>query len=100
MPAAMPCKIPIKSSGKTHRSTGQRTTKYACVVNADESTRPTLEGAGHKLHQDHITAKDMNSCTHYSLVPKFSPMPQALKILDEKQRRKNGKNWRKDWLDS
>ena len=36
-------------------------TKYACVVDADESTRPRLEGAGHKPHQDHITAKGMNS---------------------------------------
>ena len=27
------------------------------VVDADESTRPRLEGAGHKTHQDHITEK-------------------------------------------
>ena len=57
MPAAIPCKIPIKSSGETHRNM----TKYACIVDADESTRPRLEGAGHKPHQDHITAKGMNS---------------------------------------
>ena len=36
MPAAMPCKIPIKSSGETHRSIGKRKTEYACVVDADE----------------------------------------------------------------
>ena len=84
MPAAMPCKIPIKSSGKTHRSIGKRRTKYACVVDADESTRARLEGAGHKPHQDHITAKGMSSMTHYSLVHKFIPMPQALKIPDAK----------------
>ena len=46
MPAAMPCKIEIKSSGETHRSVGKRKTKYACVVDADESTTPRLEGAG------------------------------------------------------
>ena len=68
MPAAMPCKIPIKRSGETHRNIGKRKTKYTCVVDADESTRPRLEGAGHKPHQDHITAKGMNSMTHYSLV--------------------------------
>ena len=79
MPAAMPCKIPIKSSGETHRSIGKRKTKYACVVDADESTRPRLEGAGHKPHQDHITAKGTNSIPHDSLVHKFIPMPQALK---------------------
>ena len=85
MPAAMPCKIPIKISGETHRSVGKRKTKYACVVDADESTRPRLEGAGHKSHQDHITSKKrMNSMTHYSLVHKFIPMPQALKNSDAK----------------
>ena len=57
MPAAMPCKIPIKSSGETHRNIGKRKTKYARVVDAGESTRPRPEGAGHKPHQDHITAK-------------------------------------------
>ena len=60
MPAAMSCKIPIKSSGETHRNIGNRKTKYACVVDADESTRPRLEGAGHKPHQDHITVKGTN----------------------------------------
>ena len=64
MPAAMPCKIPTKSNGETHRSIGKRKTKYACVVHADESTRPRLEGAGHKPHQDHISEKGMNSMTH------------------------------------
>ena len=40
MPAAMPCKIPTKSSGEARRNIGKRKTKYACVVDADESTRP------------------------------------------------------------
>ena len=80
----MPCKIPIRSSGETHRNIGKRKTKYACIVDADESTRPRPEGAGHKPHQDHITAKGMKSMTHYSLVPKFIPMPQAFKIPDAK----------------
>ena len=66
------------------RAIGKRKTKYACVVDAHESTRPGLEGAGHKPHQDHITAKGTNSMTQYSLVHKFIPMPQALKILDAK----------------
>ena len=55
-------------------------TKYACIVDADESTRPRLDGAGHKPHQDHITAKGMAN----NLVHKFIPMPQALKIPDAK----------------
>ena len=80
----MPCKIPIKSSVEPHRNIGKRRTKYACVVDADESTRPRLEGAGHKPHQDHITAKGTHSMTHCSLVHKFIPMPQAFKIPDAK----------------
>ena len=84
MPPALPCKIPIKSGGETHRKNGKRKTKCACVVDADESTRPRLEGAGHKPHQGHITARGMNSGTHYSLVHTFVPMPQALKIPDAK----------------
>ena len=70
-PAAMPCTNTNKEQWSK--------TKYACAVDADESTRQRLEGAGHKSHQDHITAKRMNSMTHYSLVHKFIPMPQALK---------------------
>ena len=63
---------------------GKRKTKYACVVDADESTRPRLEAAGHKPHQDHITAEGTNSMTHDRHVHKFMPMPQALKIPDVK----------------
>ena len=84
MPAAMPCKIPIKSSGETHRNLGKRKTNYVCVVDSDESTRPRLEGAGHTPLQDHITAKGMNSLTHYSRVHIFILVPQALKFPDAK----------------
>ena len=83
-PAAMPCKILIKSSGATHRSIGKRRTKYACIVDADESTRPRLEGAVHIHHQDHITEKGMNFLNHCNLVHKFIPMPQAMKVPDAK----------------
>ena len=92
----MLCKILIKSSGETHRNIGKRRTKYACVVDDDESAKPRLEGAGHEPHQDHITAKGMKSFTRYSLVHKFIPMSQALKFSDSKAAvEKNGTNWRK-----
>ena len=77
-------KTQMKSSGETHRNIGKRKTKYACVVDADESTRPRLEGAAHEHHQDRITEKRMNSVNHYSLVHKFIPMLHAMKILDAK----------------
>ena len=85
MPAAMPCKIPIKSSSEPHRRREKLMTKYACVVDADESTRPRLEGAAHKHHQDHITEKGMNSLNHCNLVHKFIPMPQATKFQMQRQ---------------
>ena len=80
----MPCKIPKKSSGETHRNIGKRKTKYACVVDADGSTRPRVEGAGHKPHQGRITAQGMNSVILCCLIQKFILMPQALKIPDAK----------------
>ena len=58
MPAAMPCKIPKKSSGETHHRIGKRKTKYACVVDADESTRPRVEGAGHTPSRSHHCKRD------------------------------------------
>ena len=62
----------------------KRTTQYACVVNADESTRLRLEGAVRGHHQDHITEKGTNSMNYNSLVRKFILMPRALKLPDAK----------------
>ena len=46
--------------------------------------RIRLEGVPHRYHEDHITAKGLNSIIHYSLAHKFIPMPQAMKIPDAK----------------
>ena len=43
-----------------------------------------MEGAPQRHHEDHITAKGVNSLSHDNMVRKFIPMPQALKILDAK----------------
>ena len=80
MPAAMPCKTPINSRGETRRSIGKHKTKYACTVDADESMRIRLEGVPQRYHEDHTTAKGVNSLSYYNLVRKFIPMLQALKI--------------------
>ena len=74
----------MNGSGETCRSIGKHKTKYACIVEADESTRIRLEGAPYRYHEDHIAAKGLNSLSHYNLVHKFIPMPQALKIPDAK----------------
>ena len=38
-----------------------------------------MEGSQNKNHEDHIAGRGMNSLSHYNLVHKFIPMPQALK---------------------
>ena len=55
-----------------------------------------MDGALHRYHEDQIAGKGMNSLGHYSLVHKFIPMPQVMKIPDAKAAVKNnGKNLRK-----
>ena len=44
--------------------------------------RIRLECVPHRYHEDHIFAKGLNSLSHYNLVHKFIPMPQALIIPD------------------
>ena len=84
MPAAMPRKTPINGSGETCCGIGESKTKHACIVEADESTRIRLEGVLYRNHEDHIAAKGLNSQSHFNLVHKLIPMPQALKIQDAK----------------
>ena len=78
MPATMPCKTPANCREETCRSIGKSKTKYACIVDANETVRIRLEGVPHRYHEDHISARGINSLNHYNLVHKF-PMPQALK---------------------
>ena len=35
-------------------------------------------------HEDHVAGRGFTSMTHYNLVHKFIPMPQAMKIQDAK----------------
>ena len=59
MPAAMPCKTPVKipmcqSSRETCRNIGKHKTKYACVVEVDESMRIRMEAArGSPANDEH-----------------------------------------------
>ena len=91
MPAAMLRNPPIFHSRETSRSIGKHKTKYACMVEADESMRIRLEVVPYRYHEDHIAAKGINSLSHYNWYTNF-PMPQALKIPDAKAAvEKNGK---------
>ena len=84
MPAAKPCQTPVNCRGETCSSIGKRKTKYACIVDADESMRIQLEGVPQRYHEDHITAKGVHSLNHYNHVHKFIPVHQAMKIPDAK----------------
>ena len=84
IPAAMPCKTLVNCRGETCRNIGKHKTKYACVVDADESMRIRLEGVPHRYHEDHISAKGINSLSHCNLVHKFIPMPEEIKKTDAK----------------
>ena len=84
IPSAMLCKTSVNCRGETSRSIANYITKYACIVDADESVRIRVEGVPQRYHEDHITAKVVNSLNHYNIVHNFIPIPQAMKIPDVK----------------
>ena len=53
--------------------------------------RIRMEEAPHRSHEDHIAGKGDNSLSHYNLVHKFIPMPQAKKYQMQRQQ------WRNNW---
>ena len=74
----MPCKTCKKSKhGKTRSKTNDFKSKFACILEASESTRMRMEETLPKDHEDHIAGKGHNSLQHYNVVHKFIPMPRA-----------------------
>ena len=83
---AMPCKTCKKNKhGKTRSKTDDFKSKFACILEASESTRMRKEESLPKYHEDHIAGKGDNSLQHYNLVHKFIPVLQAMKIPQQKQ---------------
>ena len=81
MAPAVPCKTCKKYKHEETRSkTNDCKSKFACTLEASESTRMRMEESLPKYHEDHIAGKGDNSLQHYNLVHKFIPMPQAMKI--------------------
>ena len=79
MAPAMPCKTCKKSNhGETRSKTDDFKSKFACILEASESTRMRMEESLPKYHEDHVAGKGDNSLQHYNLVHKFIPMPQAV----------------------
>ena len=81
MAPAMPCKTCKKSKhGETRGQTNDFKSKFACILEASESTRLRKEESLPNYHEDQIAERGDNSLQHYNLVHKFIPMPQAMKI--------------------
>ena len=81
MAPAMPCKTSKKSKhGETRGKTNDFKSKFACILEASESTRLRMEESPPKYLEDHIAGKGDNSLQHYNLVLQFIPMPQAIEI--------------------
>ena len=101
MEAAVLCKMGAKKRSKKSRETDDETkesnkiqkTKHACIVAAHESTSKRLESTLSQDHEDHIAERGFNSTSHYNLVHKFVPMPQAMKNPDAKAAM--DKEWKK-----
>ena len=67
-------------------------TIYGCIVESHESTGQRMESSVPTKHEDRIVGKGFTS-TPYSLVPKFIPLPQAMKIPGAKAA--VNKKWKK-----
>ena len=98
MATAMPCKTSKKSkNGETRSKTNGFKSKFACILEASESTRLRMEESLQNYHEDHIAGKGDKSLQHYNLVHKFIPMPQAMKIPAQQKQQwiKNGRKWKR-----
>ena len=81
MAPALPCKTCKKSKNEETRSkTNDFKSKFACILEASESTRMRMEELLPKYHEDHIAGKGDSSLQHYNLVHKIIPMNQPMKI--------------------
>ena len=81
MAPAMPCKTcKTNKHGETRNKTNDFRCKFACILEASESSRMRFEESLPKYHEDHIARKGDNSLQHYNWVHKFIPVPEAMKI--------------------
>ena len=81
MAPAMPCKTSKKNkNGETRSKTNGFKSKFACILEASESTRLRIEESLPNYHEDHIAGKGDNSMQHYNLVHNIIPLLQAMKI--------------------
>ena len=86
MESAIPCKVQILGHRKTcgECKIHTRRSKYACIVEAHESTRKCFGKIQPKDHEDCHVWKGVNSLIHCDFVHKFILMLLAMKIPDAK----------------
>ena len=82
--SAMPCTIAGKHEETRGAHDSSRKTRYACIIEAHISTRTRIGATQPRDHEDRIAERRLNSLTHYNLVHKPIPIPQAMKISDAK----------------
>ena len=90
MQAGMLCGLQPNQHRETCGTVGQLKTKYACIVEADESMRIRMEGSQSKNHVEHISGKGVNSLSHKNLVHKFFLCLKLWKCQKQRQQ------WRKN----
>ena len=76
----MPCKRTHSRHGATRSKNDDHKSKFACILEKEESKRLRMQRIAPKIHEDHIAGKGSNSQHHYFLVHIFIPMLQAMKI--------------------
>ena len=75
----MPCKTCKKSKKvETRSKTNDSKSKFACILEASESTRLRTEESLLNYHEDHIAGRGDNSLQDFGT--HFIPTPQAMKI--------------------
>ena len=97
MPAAMPCKIRRRKYKETCRNPDARKTKYACIVEADESTRKRLEGTlRERSWRPHCRERNQLVELEKSRAQIHSDALSTTKFqMQRRQWRNSEKNWRK-----
>ena len=69
---AMSCKISKNSMNWVTRGESNKVkSKFACILEASESTRLRMEESLPNYHEDHIAGRGDNSLQHYNLVHLF-----------------------------
>ena len=89
--------LPFCLARVTRGESNEIKSKFACILEASESTRLRMGESFPNHHEDHIAGKGTNHCSITICIPNLFLSPKPWKFLQLRQRwTRNGKNWRKD----